>query len=591
MKLFDNFSLKRKITASFLAAILFTLSILAVSVDMFFTRKTTDLADRYTLQGIEQVITGIESHIKNTESLIDLISKDSSILEFLSWKNYHRSSSDSTRSNVRNILTNVVDNSDDILGIVVANSNNFYISNEMYYDSDEAFIAEGWYKNCMENGALTVFSPEDDRAFKYYYSPGTRNIISIAKPIYLPNSTISAGTILVDINIDFMSQILDNTSWDKTGFVFILGNEGDIIYSPATPIVPRIKYTWFDENDSAFKKKIFGHNYEFVFAKSKLTQWTAVGVFSLNNTLKPIYDFRIFTIFIFIMAVLSATFIVTVISRTIVNPVQTLNGLMRKASSGDLDVRFNARSMDEIGELGRSFNTMVEEIKNLIEINKNEQRSKRRAELQILQEQIKPHFLYNTFDTIHWIAKKYGATEIVDIVHALTVILRVGLSRGRDCISVEDELKHAVGYLTIQKIRYGDKLTYKIIMQDGCEKYFVQKLILQPLIENALYHGVKTREDGGKLTIKINITDSEIVFTVVDNGGGIEPDRLKQLLDSLENNNSEHLGYGVFNVNERIRISYGQQFGIKIFTKFGYYTKVEIHHPLILISGEGGTID
>jgi len=590
MKLFDNLKLKHKIIVSFLAVIFSTLAVLSVSVDIFFRKATTELADQYTLQGIGQVINNIESHMENAENLIDMVSKDSNILEFISWNSYRRDAvGRATCANLRNVLTNAVENSTDIIGIAVVNSHDFYISNEMYYNSPSPILMDDWYQSCIANRELTISRPKDGRNFQYYYNSSTMdNIISIAKPIYLPNSTVPAGAMLVDIDTSFMQKTLADTSWGKTGFAYILGHDGDVIVSPVNNVVPRIKHTWFNENNSGFQKKINNQVYEFVYADLSMPQWTVVGVFSLESTLKPISDFRIYMGLISLAAALSATIVVSIFSRTIVNPILSLNSLMRKAADRKLDVRFNARYTDEIGELGRSFNIMVEEINNLIEIVKMEQLSKRKAELQVLQEQIKPHFLYNTFDTIHWIAKSYGATEIVDIVRALTTIMRVGLSGGRDCISIQNEFDHAISYLTIQKIRYGEKLSYKISLPspDECRELTVQKLILQPLIENALYHGIKNRKSNGVLLVKAVVLADKVVFSVTDNGYGIPDERLEQIKQSFENRNHKHTGYGLFNVNERIRISYGQEYGVKIFSKVGYYTKVEVHHPIMPLEKE-----
>ena len=588
LKFFDNLNLKQKIIVSFLVVIFFALVVLVVSVDIFFTRTTTDLAYKYTLQGIEQVITNIESHMGYAENLIDMISKDYNILEFLSWNNYRRDAAgNATRANMRNVLTNIVETSVDIIGIAVVNSNGFYLSNELYLNSPDSVLEDDWYQNCIQSKKLTVSRPKDDRGFQYYYNISTMdNIVSIAKPVYLPNSTVPAGAVLVDININFIQRNLANDPWSQTGFVYILGHDGDVIISPVNSVMPRIKQSWFDANDSVFQKKINNQLYEFVYAKSPLAEWTAVGFFSLDSVLKPVTDFRIYMLFIFLFAALSATTVFSLFSRTIVNPILSLNALMRQAAAGDLNVRFNAKHTDEIGELGRSFNIMVKETSNLIEIVKAEQLSKRKAELQVLQEQIKPHFLYNTFDTIHWIAKSCGAHEIVEIVRALTTILRVGLSRGRDSILLQNELDHAESYLTIQKIRYGEKLSYKISAPEHCRELAVQKLILQPLIENALYHGIKNRRDNGRLLVKVGILENRLVLSVIDNGPGIRDERLMKLKESLENGNDKRVGYGLFNVNERIRISYGAEYGVRLFSKPGFYTRVEIHHPIVYLTRE-----
>jgi two-component system sensor histidine kinase YesM len=175
---------------------------------------------------------------------------------------------------------------------------------------------------------------------------------------------------------------------------------------------------------------------------------------------------------------------------------------MKEAEEGNLAVRFEGRQEDEIGYLGKSFNTMIEEVQKLIDMVYREQQSKREAELKSLQEQIKPHFLYNTLDTIQWMAQEHGARDIVEVVGALTRLFRIGLSRGKEMIFLSDELEHVRSYLIIQKARYEDKFDFTLQMEDGLASCMVLKLSLQPLVENAIYHGIKERRGHGTVRVQ-----------------------------------------------------------------------------------------
>ena len=224
---------------------------------------------------------------------------------------------------------------------------------------------------------------------------------------------------------------------------------------------------------------------------------------------------------------------------------------------------------------------MIYEIKNLIAEVRKEQKSKREAELKVLQAHIKPHFLYNTLDTINWMALKYNAEDIIETINALTKLFRIGLSRGDEIISLSEEIKHVRSYLTIQKQRYEDILDFEIRLGEELENYLVQKVIIQPIVENAIYHGIKQKGEPGIIIIKAKVVLNKLVITVFDNGVGIHKDKLDRINDILQNGSVERIGYGVFNVNERIRISRGLEYGIKIFSKQGKGTIVKIYNPIV----------
>jgi len=200
-----------------------------------------------------------------------------------------------------------------------------------------------------------------------------------------------------------------------------------------------------------------------------------------------------------------------------------------------------------------------------------------------LQAQIKPHFLYNTLDTIHWMAQERGAQDIVDIVAALANLFRIGLSKGKELITVREEIEHVKSYLLIQKARYEDKLDYDIHFNENVLEYSVLKLVLQPLVENAIYHGLHARRGNGKITITAQIQDNKLYFCVSDNGLGIAVEKMKEIEALLHSNKVEALStsFGIFNVNERIRLSFGAEFGLKFTSTYGEGTKVEVWHPLI----------
>ena len=230
------------------------------------------------------------------------------------------------------------------------------------------------------------------------------------------------------------------------------------------------------------------------------------------------------------------------------------------------DNQFENHYKGEIGQLGDSFNAMVEKINELLGVVYKEQKNKREAELKILHEQIKPHFLYNTLDTIQWMAKQYHALDIVDLVLALSGFFRISLSQGKEFITLEQEVLMVKNYLDIQKVRYEDLFEYKTEIEEGLGNYMVLKICLQPLVENALYHGIKeSDQDRGTIWIRaFSESEDSIILKVEDDGAGMSQERIDQLNSwlKLKERGEEVKAYGTLNVNDRIKIAYGDEYGL-----------------------------
>ena len=270
------------------------------------------------------------------------------------------------------------------------------------------------------------------------------------------------------------------------------------------------------------------------------------------------------TIIIFSLAV-SLNGYITVL-KSIGKPLSDMKDLSTQIAGGNLDARTKVPDVDELIPLANNMNLMAEQINVLIQKNIEEQQNIQKAEMKALQAQITPHFLYNTFDTIIWLAEEEKTDEVVKITKAFSEFLRISLSRGHEWITIAQELDHIKNYLTIQKIRYADILNYEIEADEEILNYKIIKLVLQPLVENAIYHGIKNKRGRGHLKVTANFTDdkkSSIIFTVTDDGAGFTPERLAQVNDELENAtlDAEKLSsvYGLYNVNKKLKLYYGKE--------------------------------
>lgn len=269
---------------------------------------------------------------------------------------------------------------------------------------------------------------------------------------------------------------------------------------------------------------------------------------------------------------------------SITEPISGLCEMTHRAGKGDFAVRAPEGGNDELAVLNQGFNQMVERIGNLVEDIRVEQLNLRATELKLLQAQINPHFLYNTLDTIIWLAEAGQKEQVVMMVSTLSDFFRTTLSKGRDYITVKEETAHIRSYLTIQQFRYRDILEYEIDIPEELEEYQILKLTLQPLVENALYHGIKNKRGLGHILVSGKKQGDHLVFTVRDNGKGMDPERLayvQRLISGELKDEDAPSGFGLFNVNQRLQLNYGPEYGLILASEEGEWTEVNVIIPAV----------
>ena len=281
---------------------------------------------------------------------------------------------------------------------------------------------------------------------------------------------------------------------------------------------------------------------------------------------------EIFAITLTVGAIVFSILAAMGLSRSIYTPIKKLHDVTKTITQTDLQALVTSDNVDEITELGLSFNIMIGKIRELLDSKIKEQEILKKAELRVLQSQINPHFLYNTLDTIIWMAEAKKTDQIVEVVSALSNFFRISLSKGQDWITIAEEIERVKSYLIIQKIRYRDIMDFKIEVDESISGNTVLKLILQPLVENAIYHGIKNKREGGTITIRARPNNAnEVLFEVEDNGIGFAPDKLAQIQAELADTSGEikqESGFGLGNVNHRLKLYYGMQYGLSIKSKY-----------------------
>lgn len=267
----------------------------------------------------------------------------------------------------------------------------------------------------------------------------------------------------------------------------------------------------------------------------------------------------------------------------ITTPITELCEMTERFAGGDFTVSYHTDRDDEMETLARSFNSMVGEIETLVDDIHKEQENAKEAELRLLQEQINPHFLYNTLDAIVWLTESGEKKKAIQMIQELSSFFRISLSKGASQITIKDEREHVRSYLEIQHYRYQDILEYSLDFDDSIMEYHIQKLTLQPIVENALYHGIKNKRGLGKITVTGKESGEDIVFTVEDNGIGMkesELEKLRDLISGKEINDRQH-GFGMANVEKRLEMQYGEKYGMTVESTYGEGTVVTVRIPKV----------
>ena len=576
---FKDRSIGTKLFSYFLCLILLSVASLSIVSYIICSNIVEQQTNENTVQTIGQVKQGLELYITNMQNIIYYLSKNSDVTEFLAQSDPDSNETKILKNRTDELMNLYTQVHPEIAGILIVNENGVYASNEMKTITRDSLTFDDWYRiSAANNGRTSIISKPLGRNIVTGYSADS--VLSITRAIY-DRAGRCRGVILIDFKLETIKKVIQDITLGKNGFVFVTSGDGNVLYAPVNPIVYRIKTDWLKNQSGDMTQTIKSRQYKIIYGSSSLTSMKIIGVFSLDELFANVSQIRTYTFLIGMIMSLLALLTSAFFTDSIAKPIRSLRSLMKQAEQGDFDIEFVYKNHDEIGELGESFNNMVVRIKQLIEMLLLVQKSKREAELKTLEAQIKPHFLYNTLETIQWMAKQHDASDIVEIVRAMTNLFRISLNKGKEIISVSEEVKHVESYLIIQKVRYESKLNYAISCDPGLLKCKIIKLILQPIVENAIYHGIKEKRTPGLIEIRIFAVENRMHFTVRDNGAGILPENTKIINEILAGKRVNDLhGYGLQNVNERIRLTYGSEYGLTVGSVFGQYTVVEAVLPL-----------
>lgn len=394
----------------------------------------------------------------------------------------------------------------------------------------------------------------------------------------------SDGVVFIDLNYSAISELCTQNSVGTKGYVFILDQDGNIVYHPQQQQLynelqtENISLIMNAKTDVVTAGK--GDDEKiYALSHSETTGWTIVGCMNMSELLKNSRKARSIYVLVALGLIAVALVISSEIARNITFPIQKLRDSMKRVQKGDFSAaEIEVYSDNEIGSLTRSFNVMTHKIQDLMAQNIQEQEQKRKIELKALQSQINPHFLYNTLDSIIWMAEGKKNEEVVLMTASLARLLRQSISIENELVTIGQEVEYVRSYLTIQKMRYKDKLEFEINVDPRITHAQIIRLVLQPIVENAIYHGLKYKESKGMLKVHGYELGERIIIDITDDGVGMDEETLKHIYDKHKVNYHSN-GVGVYNVQQRLVLYYGKEYGIIYHSEKGKGTTATVVIP------------
>ena len=471
---------------------------------------------------------------------------------------------------------NIIDTYPEIVGIAVADVDDRFLGTGMKRISKDHLGNEEWFLKAPKRGeGIAVLNSSEGKIVITNEAYSADQIFSIMGAGEIGGKKT---VILMDIKKDVLKSLIESVSADTNSFVFIEDASGDIVYTPVNPVVYRIDDRGLTIADGEQDRiSILGNEYLMSASVENESGWKFISVTSLIEQQRKVTKLYLVFAFSAVVMFLVVVWISNRLAESFNRPIHILTQQMQLVEQGDLSVRANLKYHDEIGMLGDNFDHMLDKMNMLIEDIQTEKQRTLAARLKSLQEQIKPHFLYNTLDTINWMAREHGADDVVKMVEALTNMFRLGLSQGKDYITVREELEHVRNYLYIQSVRYEDKLSYEIDADEDCMEIVIPKLILQPLVENSIYHGIKLKKAGGFIRVSTKKNGSTLYLTVYDTGQGMSEEELanlKEIIDAIKQ--GEQRSFGMTYVIERLKLYANEGFDMDVDSVQGEYTCVSI---------------
>nr|WP_052019878.1 histidine kinase [Paenibacillus sp. JCM 10914] len=584
---FRAYSIQSIIMWSFSAFILLIVVVVAVLLFNKFSRSAEQSVYLNAQQIVDQVSYNLEDYVDGMAQLYRAIEEN--MLADGQWDD----------EEVTKQLDTIMRSRDDIVSIALFNEEGDMLRNhpELPLKASARITEQSWFHSAMRVSNHLSFSLPHvqnlyDNTFKWVVTMSKGiTVIHNGEPMYV--------ILLVDINFKKIDELSSRISLGKKGYAYIIDEgAGNIVYHPQQQLL----YMGL-RNESVEKALTSSNSYIDESAGVKRLNtvksvvnigWKIVGVSYLDEMMTTREEVNRYLIQVVVIVLVLAIVISMILSTMLTRPIRRMGRTMKAVERGDFNVELPLEGPLEVIQLSSRFNLMVHKIRQLMLQIVKEQESKRKYEFEALQAQINPHFLYNTLNSVVRMVGQSKKEDVITMITSLSKLFRLSLSKGKTTISVEEELEHARHYLTIQQMRFKQRFDFQIDADDASRACYTLKLVLQPLIENAIVHGIEYLVDQGHITIRAAVMDDVLELTVTDNGVGMTAEQVESILDQEPKRPPERFintagsGVAVRNVHDRIQIYYGMSYGLEFESELEEGTTVRVRIPVIHDHEKGG---
>lgn len=572
-------SMQMTISISFTILSVCCMCLLGVMLYQQFTRKAENLTVENSRQLLNQTTINLEDYLRNMRRISDA-------MYYTVIKN-----TDIGSESLEDSMNLLYEANKDKLVSVACYTNDGKLTEASPIATEKPGVdvkSQKWFQDAageLENFHFStphVQNLFDDPSYRYYW------VVSLSRTVELTrNGNSMLGILLVDMNYSSIEQLLEKANTDTSGeYVYLMAPDGEIIYHPKQNLIHMGLY---EENnteaagyeDTTVKENFHGEKRLVTVKTISYTGWKLISVVPMKSFSMGMTGMRNLVVLLVALTVLAAVMLNQMVSARISKPLRRLNDSVKEWEAGNMNPDIYVGGSMEVEHLGKTLRSTVAQIRQLMDDIVVEQEEKRKSELDALQSQINPHFLYNTLDSIVWMITGERYDDAVFMITQLASLFRISLSKGKTVIKIEDEIKHARNYMNIQKIRY--KNSFEVDFQieedilDGC----IVKLVLQPLLENAIYYGMEFMDGEGEIHVRGYRRDKDIYLEVEDNGLGMPEEEATELLNGKERPHKHGSGVGLVNVHSRLKLRFGEAYGLVIHSCPDEGMMVQIHIPYI----------
>ncbi|MBS5958392.1 MAG: sensor histidine kinase [Clostridiales bacterium] len=559
------------------------LVLLTVTVFMFFSirytkNNLTENSKKNSRLLIEQVNFNIENYIDYMENISQVVMSNRDMTSYL-----FDQDTKETGSDLKEAFQTILHARTDIYNIAVLGDNGrYFINNGTDILNLRSRLAQKeWYLDARKEGSgILISSSHVQNLVKDDY----KWVVTLSRGITNPETGKVEGLLVIDLNYDVINDLCESITLGNKGYVYIIDRKGEIVYHPQQQLIlSGVKKELLKEvsngGTSISHTDENGENKIYTPFHSNKTGWTIVGVVYTSELAGDEKEVRAMYIGAACTLILFASILAVLLSARITRPIKQLQAAMKEVQQGKFEqVYIDTGGENEISSLTRSFNKMTERIEELMKNNRKEQAEKRKSELKALQSQINPHFLYNTLDSIIWLIETEDLSQAIKMTSVLARFFRQAIGNSKIYVSVWQELEYTRNYLLIQQMRYKDKVAFRILVDEDVMECAIVKLVLQPLVENALYHGLKYKTTQGNIIITGGREGDFVILKIQDDGIGMSKEALASVFKEKVSD-KRHNGVGMKNIEDRLKMHYGPDYGLFVESEEGRGTTVTVTIP------------